>query len=167
MYSRSLFSSARLCIMMTFIAVALSSFSIGLIPFMVEFKEGESNAMAYVIAIVFWGGFLGSLIATYLTKRTLYRYRETLIRKGYIERNKMIGIISFSKDWKMWILYGITIVGVILIITDIIFGYIPEKVMFPMMSITILSFAIHCVMDGKYYTVYKRMKEDVGNGTNR
>ena len=167
MYSRSLFSSARLYIMMTFIAVALSSFSIGLIPFMVEFKEGESNAMAYIIAIVFWVGFLGSLIATYLTKRTLYRYGETLIRKGYIEKNQRIAIISFSKDWKMWILYGITMVGVVLIVTDIIFGYIPEKVMFPMISVTILSFAIHCVIDGKYYTVYKRMKEDVGNGTNR
>ena len=123
--------------------------------------------MAYIIAIVFWVGFLGSLIATYLTKRTLYRYGETLIRKGYIEKNQRIGIISFSKDWKMWILYGITMVGVVLIVTDIIFGYIPEKVMFPMISVTILSFAIHCVMDGKYYTVYKRMKEDVGNGTNR
>ena len=68
MYSKDVLSRARLFIMMTFVAVVLSSFSISLIPFMVEFKEGKSNAMAYIIAVVFWVGFLVSLIATYLTK---------------------------------------------------------------------------------------------------
>lgn len=67
----------------------------------------------------------------------------------------------------MWILYGVVILGVGLMVTDIMFSYVPEMAMFPIISITILSFAVHCVVDGKYYKVYKLMKENVNNETNR
>ena len=167
MYSKHVLKDARLSIVLTIVATALSSFSLSLIPFTSGFEEGERNVIAYVIAAVFWIGLLLTFIAAHSTKRTLYRFREKLIIKGYITKHQPIGIISFSRDWRMWILYGITLLGLVLIITDIIFGYVPEKVMFPTISVTILSFAVHCVFDGKYYKAYKLIKESVNNETNR
>ena len=167
MYSKHVLKDAKLSIVVTIVAAALSSFSLSLIPFTAGFEEGESNVIAYVIAAVFWIGLLLTFIAAHSTKRTLYRFREKLIMKGYITKHQPIGIVSFSKDWRMLILYGITILGLVLIVTDIIFGYVPETVMFPTISITILSFAVHCVVDGKYYKAYKLIKESVNNETNR
>ncbi len=65
----------------------------------------------------------------------------------------------------MLILYGATVMGLVLIITDIIFDYIPETAMFPILSVTILSFTVHCVIDGKYYKAYKLIKESVNDDT--
>ena len=162
---RGLLNNARLTIVVTLIAAALSSFSLSLIPFTSGFEEGESNVIAYVIAAVFWICLLLTLGAAYSTRKTLYRYRVRLIMNGYIRKHQPIGIISFSKDWRMLILYGVTVVGLVLIITDIIFDYVPETVMFPIISVTILSFTVHCVVDGKYYKAYKLIKESVNNET--
>lgn len=167
MYSENLLSNARRSLLVTIFAVALSSLSLSLIPFTSGIKEGESNIFAYSIAAVFWIGLLTTFVAVHSTKRTLCRHRERLIAKGYISEHQPIGLISFSRDWKMWILYGVVILGVGLMVTDIMFSYVPEMAMFPIISITILSFAVHCVVDGKYYKVYKLMKENVNNETNR
>ena len=167
MYSRNILSNARLSIIITVVSIALSSFSLSLIPYTSGFAEGEGNIIAYIIAAVFWIGLLLTFIAAHSTKRTLHRLREKLIIKGYIKKHQPIGIVSFSKDWRMWILYGTTMLGLVFIITDIIFGYVPEAIMFPIISVTILSFAVHCVFDGKYYKAYKLIKESVNNETNR
>ena len=166
MHSKHVFKDARLSIVATIVAVVLMSFPLSLMPFVSGIEEGKSNVIAYIVAAVFWVGLLLTFISAHATKRILYRSREKLIIKGCIAKNQPIGIISFSKDWRMWILYGITLLGLVLIITDIIIGYVPEKVMFPTISVTILSFAVHCVFDGKYYKAYKLIKESVNNETN-
>ena len=167
MYSRKILSNARLSMIITVISIALSSFSLSLIPYTWGFAEGEGNTIAYIIAAVFWIGLLIAFIAAYSTKRTLYKLREKLIINGCIEEHQSIGIVSFSMDWRMWTLYGTTMLGLVFIITDIIFGYVPEAIMFPIISVTILSFAVHCIFDGKYYKAYKLIKESVNNETNR
>ncbi len=167
MYSERVMKDAGLSIAVTIAAAALSSFSLCLIPFAAGLADGESKVISIVIAAVFWIGLLLTFVAAYFTKRTLYKSREKLISHGDITKHQPIGIINFSKDWRMWILYGITLFGLVLIITDIIFGYVPEKVMFPTISVTIFTFAIHCVFDGKYYKAYKLIKESVNNETNR
>lgn len=167
MYSKHVLRDAKLSIAATFIAATLSSFSLSLIPFTMGFEEGKSNVIAYIIAVVFWLGLLLTFIAAYLTKRALCKSREKLIIKGQISKHQAIGLISFSKDWRMWILYGTTVLGLVLMITDIIIGYVPESVMFPIISVTILSFTVHCVIDGKYYKAYKLIKESVDNETHR
>ena len=167
MYSKNVLQEARLSIVITLVASALSSFSLSLIPLISGFGEGASNILAYIVAAVFWLGLLLTFAAAHSTKRTLFRLREKLISKGYIKRHNPVGALSFSSDWRMWIVYGTTILGLVLIITDIIFRYVPEIVMFPIISITILSFTTHCVLDGKYYKAYKLIKESVNNETNR
>ena len=167
MYIKNVLKDAKLSIVMTFVVATLSSFSLSFIPYTSGFVKDESNVIAYVIAAFFWIGLLLTFIAAHSTKRTLYKLREKLIAKGYITKHQPIGIVSFSKDWRMWILYGVTVLGSVLIITDIIFGYAPETLMFPIISVTILSFTVHCVVDGKYYKAYKLIKEIVNNETNR
>lgn len=167
MHNRVILKYSRLLILITIAAVVLSSFSLGLIPYTSGFEEGENNIAEYAIAAVFWIGLLITFASACLTKKMLRIHLEKLIKKGYIKNNPPIGIFSFSKDWRMWILYGITVLGLVLIVTDIIFSYVPETVMFPIISVTVMSFAVHCVIDGKYYKVYKLIKESVSNETNR
>ena len=165
MIKRSL-KQARLLLAITVIAAALSSLSLSLIPLTSGIEDGKNNIVAYAIAAVFWIGLILTLVAALLTKRKLYAYREKLLIKGFIKEQRLPGIISFSFSWKNIILYTITVLGLILIISDIIFVYVPEMIMFPIISVTILSFAVHCVVDGKYYKGYKLIKESVRNETN-
>ena len=157
---------ARLYISLNIIAAAVSSFSLSFIPLVDGIGEGKSSIAAYIIAAVFWICLFLSLFAAYSTKCTLYKFRKKLIHLGYIDRRHRPGIVSFTKSRESLIIYLINILGFLLIISDIAFSFIPESIMFPVISVTILSFAIHCVIDGKYYKVYKLIKERLNNETN-
>lgn len=158
---------AKVSLFLTILAIAISSFSLCLIPFTSGIEKGQNNIIAYGIAAVFWIGIILSLIATHYTKKRLHSCCEKVIIKKYMKNQILPGLLNFSLNWMSIVLYSIIAVGLILIITDIIFGYVPEMVMFPIISVTILSFALHCVLDGKYYKVYKLIKESVNNETNR
>lgn len=161
MHNRNVLKKAKTSIVVTFVAATLSSFSLSTIPFLERLEEEKGQIIAYIIAAVFWIGLLLTFISAYITTRILRKSREKLKSKGSIKMRQAIGIVSFSVDWRMWILYGTIILGLVLIITDIIIGYVPELIMFPVVSITILSFIVHCVIDGKYYKTYKLIKESV------
>lgn len=167
MQTKGILKKARTCIMVTVATACLSGLSLSVIPFVPVFEKGKSNVPAYLIAGVFWGGLIVALVAAHITKKTLRDAREKLIVKGQIKRYQLPGVFSFSGNWRMWIIYGIIVLGLVLIITDIVIGYISETLMFPIVSVTILLFTIHCVVDGKYYKVYKLIKEGVKNETNR
>ena len=143
---------------------AVASFSLSLIPLL---SNIENNVAAYIIAAVFWSGLLLTFVVTCLAKKSLYQCREKMKQRGYIRKRQFPGIFHFSSHWKNIILYTVTVLGLVLIVTDVIFGYVPETVMFPVISVTILSFIIHCVIDGKYYKAYQRLKEIVKDETNR
>lgn len=167
MFSQDVIKETKISIAVTLIAAAISSLSLSLIPFTSGIEEGGNNLVAYVIAAVFWIGLISTFIAAHSTKRILRRSCEKLIGRGQIPKHQRPGIISFSGNWKMLIVYAVTLIGLVLIVTDIIIGYVPEMVMFPVISITLLSFTAHCVFDGKYYKVYKLIKECVSNEKNR
>ncbi len=150
----------------TLAAAALASISVSLIPFTGGIEEGKNNVFSYVVAAAFWAGLLLTFAAAFCTKCILGKTRKDWIAKGRLPGKQPIGLVSFSKDRRMWILYGTTGLGLVLIATDILWRYVPEEIMFPVISITILSLAIHCVIDGKYYQAYKRIKESVNNETN-
>lgn len=151
---------------LTLLAVAVLSISLCLLPLTNGIRENSSNVGAYVIASVFWLGLAVSVVSIFITKKSLCDYRRKMIEKDLIKEQKVPGIICFSFDKKRIILYSVVAVGLILIVTDIIFTYIPEIIMFPILSVTIMSFAVHCVIDGKYYKVYKQIKESVHNEAN-
>ncbi len=159
MNKRIILGKAKISIIATLIFAALSSFSVCVIPFLDNFSESVGQIVAYIIAAMFWAGLVAIFICVCLTRRILYKSRAKLIADGYIKKHQRIGIISFSKDGRMLAVYTITALGLILIVTDIIFSYVPEVLMFPIISVTILSFIFHCVIDGKYYKAYQLIKE--------
>ena len=167
MYSRSVLKQARLTIVLTLVASAIASFSLSLIPFAFDAGDGGRNILSYIIAAVFWSGLMISFVAAVFTKKILHKQREQLISEGYVNEHELIGLLSFSKNRRMYILYVTTILGLVMIVLDIIIQYLPETVMLPVVSVTIFSFATHCVIDGKYYKAYKQIKEIIDNETKR
>lgn len=163
MHDKNMLKKATLSIKLTLTAVTISSLSLSLIPFISGGTNGSNNTLSYLVAAIFWIGILTTIVEVCSTKKTLFRLREKLIVKGHIKGRQSIGAISFSGNRKMWILYGITLVGLVMIITDIIFNYVPETIMFFIISLTLLLFSIHCVVDGKYFKVYAIIKESIRN----
>ena len=164
MHIRGVLKKARLFIVTTVASAALSSLSLSLIPIISQLDKERQTVVLYVLATVFWGNLLLTIIGTYYTQKSLFGVRRQLIR-GYIRKHQRVGIVSFSKDWKMLIVYGVTIIGMLLIISDIIWGYTPETIMLPILSITMFLFIVHCIVDGKYYKAYKLIKESLDNET--
>lgn len=156
---------ATVSLILTIVAMAISSLSLSLIPFTTGIDEGQDNYMPYAIAVAFWLGLVLTFVTTKMTKVSLHRWRERLALRGYIKKQKIPGIFFFSWNIRNAIIYLITAVGLVLIISDIAFGFVPEIVMFPIISITLLSFMLHCVFDGQYYKVYKMIKESMDDET--
>lgn len=150
---------ARISLTLTIVFMTISSLSLSLIPFMEESTEKGSSPLGYVIAATFWLGLIAALVSTYLTRTSLRRHRERLIVRDSMERQRLPGIINFSLNKKNIILYAFIVIGLVLIVTDIAFSYVPETIMFPIVSVTIILFTVHCVVDGKYYKAYQQMKE--------
>lgn len=165
MIGRCLRESGLLLALML-IAAVFSSFSLSFIPLTYGDGEGKNNIIAYAIAIVFWLGLILMLITLQLMRKKLSVYREELSDEGIVINQQLPGIVNFSFQRRNIALYAVTAVGLCLIISDIIFNYISEVIMFPIISVTILSFAVHCVVDGKCYKVYKLIKESEKNETN-
>lgn len=164
MYNKRLLLESKRSILLTLIAALLSSLSLSLIPLSNGFEEGESHVLAYIIGVVFWLGFLIMLLSSHITKKKLARYREKLIANERMQKQR-VGIISFSKSWKMWILYGLVLIGIVLLLTDIVIGWLPEWVTLPLLSLTLAAFEIHCILDGKNFKTYQIIKEGAKNET--
>lgn len=167
MFERKKVNQAGALIISALAFAAISSISLSLIPLTNGVEKNKDNTLALIIASVFWGGLVLMTVSEILATGTLRGYRAELIKKGYIKKHQQIGLISISKDPKMWVVYALFVIGLILSITDIIFDYVPEVAMFPTVSLTILSFAVHCIVDGKYFKAYRQIKEIMKNGTNR
>ena len=150
-------NQARLWMTVTFVAIAVSALSLSLIPYV----PLDGSAASYIIGAVFWIGVIVGTVSIIMTKKVLHRYRAMLVDKKFIADRGLPGVISFTPKAGYIVLYAVTLVGLILMITDMIFTYVPERAMFPIISVTILSFTIHCVIDGKYYKAYKLIKESV------
>lgn len=152
---------ARFLLLVAFAAISVSSLSLSFISYIPRIAENQSNAGAYVIAAVFWLGLILFLAANYSLKKLLSDRLEALVLQKRLEKQLFPGAVKFSAGLTNIVVYIIIILGLGFIISDIICNYIPEKIMFPILTVTILSFAVHSVIDGKYYKVYKQIKESV------
>ena len=159
-------NKAKISLLLTVVAMAASSFSLSFIPLTLITDENKRIIMTCVIASVFWMGLATALVASRISEKTLRRYRKRLVNKKCIDEQKLPGVLSFSSDWKSIIIYLIMAIGLILIVTDIAFDYVPEVIMFPVISATVFSFSLHCVADGKNYKVYRFIKGSVNDETN-
>lgn len=167
MTKKALAGRAWVTIAFTVAFAALACVVLDLIPFTDGIRPGRNNIGAYLIAILFWLGLLGSIVSSFFTRHMLRGAREQLIQKGYVDKKQKVGIISFSKKTPNVILYLAMGIGLIFIVTDIIFAYVHELIMFPIISLTLFTFILHCVIDGRYYKVYKIIRGIENNGKNR
>ncbi len=155
--------AGKISIIATIILLIIGSFSISFISIIPDFEEETSNAVRLIIGIAFWVGILGAIIASAVTAVALKKEYKRLVASGEMKKQRLPGIFSFGKEANNLCIYALILFGLIMIVTDIIFEYVPQAAMFPLISITILAFSLHCVMDGKYYKAYKLVKESENN----
>ena len=154
---------ARTTLLATVIAMIFSGVSLSFISILSNESKKTINWTAYLIAICFWLGIISAVVCVISTKVYLSKERQKLLNSGIISKQVLPGAVCFGKGKNNIIIYSIFVIGLALIVSDIFTSYVPEKLMYPIISITIISFSIHCVIDGKYYKVYKIIKESVEN----
>ena len=153
--------AARHFIILTVISILISGISLCLIPlctFMPDYRW-----LPYTLGAVFWTGVIASFTLSFFTKSTLKRYYAKLVLNGVIPEQWGAGIITFSLKRSSIIIYSVILACIACIALDLIWGFIPEVIMFPIIAITLLSVTLHCVFDGRYYKVYKLIKESFKN----
>jgi len=154
---------SRATLIATIVAMIISSASLSFIPLVSDFDIKSNSWLIFAIALAFWMGIFVSLLTAFMTKIFLSRERENLVNKGIIKKKKLPGAFSFKVGLINIIIYSITGIGLVVIVSDIFFGYMTEIIMFPIITLTLISFSLHCVLDGKYYEVYKTIKESAKN----
>lgn len=153
------FILSKIFLGITVVAVIISSGSLSLIPLISNDKSDIFKTK--IIALLFWMGLFLVLLMTGIISVLLRRYRVQYIANQQMKKQILPGCIFFSINFTNAVIYAVIIMGLVLSITDIVWIYIPESVMFSVLSITMMFFLVHSVIDGKYYKVYKIMKEDI------
>ncbi len=164
---RKSLNQAKILLWITAGSMMLSSVSLGIIPWLVSNDPSSGERGVYIVSTILWLGIISAIVVSFITRSTLYKYKEKLIRKKALKRQMLPGIISVSRNKSSLILYCIIVTGVVIIITDCFFNYVNQYILFPILSVTVLSFMLHCIIDGKYYKVYKLIKEKIKNDTMR
>ncbi len=132
----------------------------------IPFVRGESETMpvgAYIVGAVFWGCLLLGPILSLIASLGFGKYRRRAENRGLVRRGGPPGVLRFHRSH--WPIYLVLIAGVLCAATDYVKAWIPGWLMFPILSLTALAFALHCVLDGKNYQAYAKMKEGKKNGS--
>lgn len=145
-------------ILFTVISLFLSTSILNIIPY-IQFQEGLlKRCLIFISAFLFWSGIVMAVLFSKKTKDFLWS-----IKISYkLDFLGPPGIVNFSKKHIM--LYLVFLVGLVLMISDMIFNYISMYIMFPIISIVFFSFAIHCIVDGKVYKNYKIVRDGKNDG---
>ena len=130
--------------------------SIACIPALSNFDE--KSAIRYVLPAIFWLVIIASFVTSAIMKSFLIQNEK--LAKQYINGKKYPGIISFSKQNESIVTYCVFIVGLLLIVADAIWIFLPKTIAFCVISITLMAFLLHCVLDGKCYLIYKKIREN-------
>lgn len=130
----------------------ISFFSLSALAVMPFLREQGQIIMGYTVAILFW---------IFLAFGLLFAAQAglSISRSGVKKEHKLPGIISFSANAKHIIVYLVCGVGIALMLSDMIYDCISSRVMFPIISVTLFAFVIHCMVDGVNYKTFKKMKE--------
>ncbi len=146
-------------IWLTIVSFAISFFSLSAIPFSQNLTDTGQKIPSFMIAAIFWFFLIWGFLLTFLTKRRQQTVRKKLKSMGLIRAHQPPGIISFSSNPFSIILYVAFLIEIILIVSDLIFHWVPGYIMFPIISVTLFTFMLHCVVDGENYKVYQVIKK--------
>lgn len=149
----------------TVAAFAVSSAALLFIPFTAGIRKNHSNVAAYVIAAVFWIGLLTGIVLSVVTAAVMRKHKQNHMATKY--RDHIPGAFRFQTKPAFVAMYAVIIVGILLMISDIFFNFMPQTMMLPVVSATVFTFELHCVLDGKNYWMYKKSKESEKNEKKR
>lgn len=149
----------KLPILATVICFFVSFFSLDFILLLNSLDEKTQKVVGYIIAAVFWLFLAAGIACVIWTKSSYILIRKKVTDLGLYKMQKYPGIITFSKDIPNIVIYVITGLGIVLSISDMIFNWISQYLMFPIISITLFLFVLHCIIDGENFKIYKIIKE--------
>ena len=155
-------NKSKTFLLITVILFAVSFFSLSLIPLTESFDEDKQRLISNIIAVMFYLGLIGGIVFDCLANRQI-RSCNKKTAKEILEKQKLPGAITFSTDKKNLIVYAVLIIGIILMVSDIFLNWVATYIMFPVISLTLFLFAVHCIIDGKNYKIYMNTKKGVSN----
>lgn len=147
-----------------FISFIVSSVSLGIIPFVQFLPDKLEKITNYIVAALFYLGLIIGGFAIKNAKNRMYRWRRRLMAERQFKKQRLPGIITFSTDIKHIVLYAICVLGILVMVSDMFFHYISEYMMFPILSVVLFTFALHCIVDGENYKLFKAIKEGMDKG---
>ena len=148
-------------LLITVIAFAISFFSLCAIPLIQNANDTGQSPLQYLIAAVFWLFLLLGILSIFLTKHVHRTIRRKAKKRGLLPARRLPGIITFSMKPISIALYAVVFIGIVMIVTDILFQWASQYLMFPTVSCTLFAFALHCVVDGENYHVYTLVKKGI------
>lgn len=145
------------------ICFAVSFFSLSAIPLIALLPRESRRIPQYIVASLFWLFLIAALALVRITSNRLFAVRRKLAERGLRVRQKRDGLFTFSAQPGHLILYAVGAAGLLLLAADLIFGFLPGGVVFPLLSATLFSIALHAILDGRNYKTLellgKRMEE--------
>ncbi len=141
----------RMPFVVGFSSFIVSSVSLGLIPFVQFLPDKLESITNYIVAALFYLGLIVGFFAVRNAKGRMYRWRRRLMAERQFKKQRLPGIIHFSADIKHIVLYVVCILGILVMVSDMIFHYISEYIMFPILSVVLFSFTLHCIVVGENY----------------
>ena len=162
--SKKTIDMAKITISTAFVSFAVSSASLFMIPFLQLFSDKAEAFLGYAVAALFWLGLVFGILSSTGAGFFMKKRKKRLIAENKFRKQKLPGIITFSLDLKRLALYAVCLISTILLVTDLIFGYMSEYVMFPLLALLFLSFTVHCIVDGENYKLYLTIKKGIKKG---
>ena len=153
----------RMFFVLTLLSFAMAAIALLLIPWLSVQDEANGKTALYLTALMFWLGMIVGIAGTWITNSGLRKIRVRAYSSGKMTPPNLPGMLMFFARPISLVLYLIVLVGVGLIVSDMIRSWVPEKIMFPVLSVTLYAFVVHSVIDGKNYRAYRIMKEGMYN----
>lgn len=147
-----------------FSSLIVSSLSLGLIPFVQFLPDKLESITNYIVAAFFYLGLIVGFFAIRNAKIRMYRWRRRLMAERQFKKQRFPGIITFSTDIMYILLYAICVLGILVMVSDMFFHHISEYIMFPILSVVLFAFTLHCIVDGENYKLFKAIKEGMDKG---
>ncbi len=145
-----------------FLFSIISAFSILLIPISDFFEEPSKKIISVITAALFWLSIIITLVINHSMSRDTYLYYSE--NKKNSDKNakysRCPGAFKFGKNIKSIISTAIFIMGAIILILDIIWGFLNKNMFFVIVSVSYFSFCCHCIFDGENYKYYQIIKRE-------
>ena len=128
-----------------------------LIPFAnVEGTETQ-RMLAYVIAFLFWASIIAQIVFVRLSSNERKKLNRKLHKSKEINQS-FLGIFSFFKNREAIVADVILFLSVILLGVIIWTNVKTSWIIIGVVSVLVLSFNLHCVLNGKNYRYLKEIR---------